>query len=80
MFPVSCMLLRNSEKCVVNLGESFTKKPEELLQPQNKAKQHSFKVVPSMCGKRLTLDTLLAVICFYFQNPQNLLHIHVSAF
>lgn len=61
-------------------GKSFTKKPEELLQPQNKAKQHSSKVVPSMCGKRLTLDTLLAVTCFYFQNPQNLLHIHVSAF
>lgn len=48
-------------------GKSFTNKPEELLQPQNKAKQHSFMVVPSMCGKRLTLETLLAVTCFYFQ-------------
>lgn len=34
-------------------GKSFTKKPEELLQPQNKAKQHSFKVVPSMCGEEV---------------------------
>lgn len=42
-------------------GKSFKKKPEELLQPQNKAKQHSFKVVPSTCGKRLTLETPLAV-------------------
>ena len=49
-------------------GKSFTNKPEEeWLQPQNKAKQHSFMVVPSMCGKRLTLETLLAVPCFYFQ-------------
>ena len=46
-------------------GKSFTNKPEEeWLQPQNKAKQHSFMVVPSMCGKRLTLETLLAVPCF----------------
>lgn len=41
-------------------GNSFKKKPEELLQPQNKAK-HSFKVVPCTCGKRLTLETPLAV-------------------
>lgn len=54
-------------------GKSFKKKPEELLQPQNKAK-HSFKVVPSPCGKRLTLETPLAVTCFSSQNPQNLLH------
>lgn len=54
-------------------GKSFKKKPEELLQPQNKAK-HSFKVVPSTCGKRLTLETPLAVTCFSFQNPQNLVH------
>lgn len=74
------MFLHNSEKCVVNLGESFTNKPEELLQPQNKAKQHSFKVVPSTCGKRLTLETPLAVTCFYFGDPQSLLHIHVSVF
>lgn len=34
--------------CSKHGGKSFTNKPEELLQPQNKAKQHSFKVVPSM--------------------------------
>lgn len=56
-------------------GKSFKKKPEEVLQPQNKAKQHSFKVVPSSCGKRLTLETpfllsesteLVAYTCFCF--------------
>lgn len=60
--------------------KNFRNKPEELLQPQNKAKQHSLRLCHLPMRGVDSVETLsTAVTCFYFQNQPELLDIHSSA-
>lgn len=62
-------------------GKSSKYKPEELLQPQNKAKQHSLRLCHPCVGEvDIFIETSsTVVICLSFQNLNKLLDEHASA-